>query len=152
VAINPLSYEFPVMLAKRDSFETERAFRAYQDLSREIRKMQQVTAGRINQILGDQSWTSVSFSNSWVDYGSSYNACEFRKVGDFVYLRGLMKDGTVTAGAFTLPVNYRPPAHLIFSSVTNTGLGRLDVFSTGAVVLQSGGNSYASVNCLIPVT
>jgi hypothetical protein len=56
------------------------------------------------------SWTEVSsFSNSWVNYGGSYNTAGYCKDAfGFVHLRGLIKDGTLGSAAFNLPTGYRP--------------------------------------------
>jgi len=71
-----------------------------------------LATGADRLILGSMAtaWTAVSFSNSWVNYGSGFQEAEYRKVGDMVQLRGNIKGGTLDAAGFTLPVGFRPPA------------------------------------------
>lgn len=53
------------------------------------------------------------FQNSWTNFGSGYAVAGFRKDPQGrVYLRGMIKSGSVNAVAFTLPAGYRPPATL----------------------------------------
>jgi hypothetical protein len=37
---------------------------------------------------------------------------QYRKVGDMVELRGVIRGGTAGTVAFTLPAGFRPPAHI----------------------------------------
>lgn len=87
--------------------------------------------------------------NSWVDYGLGYQGASYVLHGGIVYVRGLVKNGTVGVGTpiFTLPVGYRPPADLIFATVANDLFGRLGVKSNGEVSLVVGSNVFASLNC-----
>jgi hypothetical protein len=116
------------------------------------------------------AWTDVVFQNGWVNYGTPYQNVQYRKMGDEVVLRGLMKSGTLTVAAFTLPVGYRPVNILIFSGNTtalaswNTGAastgtahthantgpgsinGRIDVQNDGIVMVRQGSNGWISVD------
>lgn len=67
------------------------------------------------------AWAAVTFTNSWVNYGSGFQEVQYRKVGDMVQLRGTMKNGTTAGPAFTLPVGFRPPAvnYLFIPAVTS---------------------------------
>ena len=60
-------------------------------------------------------WIAVSFENSWANAGGSDQVCQYRKIGDIVHLRGVMRRNPVTFGqtAFTLPVGYRPPSGIV---------------------------------------
>ena len=73
-------------------------------------------------------WTGVSFQNSWADYGSPYQTAQYRKVGDEVQLRGLIRNGTQGTSMFTLPAGFRPPAPMLFAAIHNVPA----VWSTGA--------------------
>lgn len=109
---------------------------------------QKVTAADLNElIILDSGWISVTFENSWVDYGSGFEPCAYRKIGDEVFLKGLMKSGTVGASAFTLPPGYRPAASNIFA-IQATEVGkRIDIGVTGAVIIAAGAtNSYVSIS------
>lgn len=104
------------------------------------------------------AWTNVSggigFLNSWVDYGGAFNVMQYRKIGDVVYLRGLIKNGTSGQKAFTLPVGHRPPADLIGLGITNTGFGFINVEADGDVIptISTGTNALFSINFNFSVT
>jgi len=55
------------------------------------------------------TWHSLSYSNGWVEYGTGWPA-RYTKIGDVVYIKGLIKSGTYTDSTvmFTLPIGYRP--------------------------------------------
>lgn len=96
------------------------------------------------------TWTAVSFTNSWANYGSGYQTVQYRKVGDEVQLRGVMKLGSLAA-AFTLPTGFRPPATIPFGVLDiNSGvfLAYGEVATTGVVsiVSYSSGGSNAFVD------
>lgn len=66
----------------------------------------------------DSGWIVVgsggsapAFENSWANFGGGYGGARFRKVGDRVYLDGMIAGGSVGT-VFTLPVGYRPSAQL----------------------------------------
>lgn len=90
---------------------------------------------------------SPPFENSWVYYGGGWQEPGFWKdpLG-FVHLRGMMKSGTLTTAAFTLPPGFRPDKGEIFNAVTDTGSGRVDVLPDGTVVPQSGGTGFVSLS------
>lgn len=109
---------------------------------------QKITAVDLNElIVPDSGWIAVTFENSWEDYGSGFAPCAFRKIGDEVYLKGLMKLGTVGASAFTLPVGYRPAETNIFAIQAAEVGKRIDIGATGTVVVTaSATNSYVSIS------
>ena len=84
------------------------------------------------------AWTAVTFENGWVNEGGPSQVVQYRKVADIVYLRGTMKRTGVTYGqtAFTLPVGFRPPAHLrpyplAFNPSAAITLARVDLSADG---------------------
>ena len=82
------------------------------------------------------SWTDVvTFTNSWVNYGSPYyNAAYAKDVHGWVHLRGAVKNGTDDTSAFTLPTGYRPSASLFFGVGEWGGnAGRVVIASDGTV-------------------
>lgn len=97
-------------------------------------------------IVGDSG--EPAFQNSWVNFDTStFRGARFWKdpMG-IVHIEGLVKSGTVGTTIFTLPAGYRPGNGLMFPSITNSGVGRVDVAATGNVVHNSGGNTYFSIN------
>jgi hypothetical protein len=111
-----------------------------------------LTAADLNASLASTAWTAVTYTNSWVDFGGSLNVVQYRKCGDKVEIRGMMKSGTINLTAFTLPSGFRPPADIQFAQASNGAYGQLNITSTGAVVPQIGSNVSFGVNCAFSVT
>lgn len=86
-----------------------------------------------------QAWSNVSFNTGWTDYGGSYQTAQYKKVGDLVFLRGLVKrtSGSSTT-MLTLPAGYRPPAQCLFVGISFDTLGRIDIDTSGNVIMMLG--------------
>lgn len=102
---------------------------------------------------GSRTWIQPTLLNSWANFSADHGFewAAYRMIGDIVYLRGLIKNGTVGGGVpiFTLPAGYRPLHQHLFGIMTDTAgpiLGRLDIAPTGDVILSSGGNGFASLS------
>ena len=99
------------------------------------------------------AWTAVTFTNGWANFGTGYATCQYRKVGDTVQLRGMMKSGTIgLVPAFTLPAGFRPPAHLSYVGSTAGSVAFFDVMSDGQVNPWQGSNEWLSINCQFSVS
>lgn len=86
----------------------------------------------------DSGWLAPTLLNGWVVYDATYgNAAMYRKVGGIVYLRGLIKSGTVTAGTpiFVLPVGFRPGIWLVIASSSNNAYTNVEVKPDGNVLV-----------------
>jgi len=84
-------------------------------------------------------WNAVSYSGStWRDANSAQGV-EYKRVGDLVFLRGIMvvdtgQSYTADATIFDLPTGYRPADMVRFATISNdNNLCRLQVGSGGAV-------------------
>lgn len=91
--------------------------------------------------LAPTAWTSVTFQNSWSNFDGT-RLVKYRKVGDEVQLRGVMKGGTTTYNvpAFTLP--YAPPVGpALFVCGASGGYVYIQVFVTGIVSVELVGGS-----------
>lgn len=86
------------------------------------------------------TWTDVTFSNSWVNYGLGEQDVQYRKIDDMVQLRGVMKSGTVGATAFNLPVGFRPPTNVYVDVPSNNAHGQVRITALGNVLLTVGSN------------
>lgn len=96
-------------------------------------------------------WTAPTLLNSWTNYGAGFQACQYRRVGDVVQIRGLIQSGTSTI--FTMPTGFRPPAILMFRQECATYKGcRVDVNTGGSVILSGydtgGSNAYVSLDAI----
>jgi hypothetical protein len=85
------------------------------------------------------------FTNSWVN---DVGTCAFRKDQfGIVHLKGSMKNGTVGAAAFTLPVGFRPKSQKRWAAATGFGgMAELQVNTNGTVISASGSNSWVSLD------
>lgn len=95
--------------------------------------------------------TAGSFANSWVDYGGSTSAVSFRKdKTGRVWLKGVMKDGTVASGtpAFTLPAGFRPSDNTYLAVDANGAHGTLEIQTDGDVCVMNGSNLSVSLDGL----
>ena len=74
----------------------------------------------LTQLYEDTGWIDVTFENSWVNYGGSiWQDAQYRKENGWVYIRGLVKDGTVNSAIFTLPEGFRPAKQEMFITVAS---------------------------------
>lgn len=92
----------------------------------------------------DTLWVPLTLQNGWIPYGGEYTPPAVRRIGNVVYLRGLIRDGTTTANTpvATLHPIFRPEYRRIFTTQTVTnGWARLDVQATTGNVLTSGNAS-----------
>ncbi|MND22802.1 hypothetical protein D3C80_131880 [compost metagenome] len=80
------------------------------------------------------AWTNVTYVNSWLDFSATYNSAGYRKEGNRVWLRGVMKNATTNAASpFTLPSGFRPlKAKLFITQGIN-----ITVDTTGIVTLSA---------------
>ena len=106
-------------------------------------------------------WIAPTLLNGWANLGAPWQVAQYRKVGDIVYLRGVITNPTPVAtnassGMFTLPTGFRPANYEIASAncagASGYGaIGRVNMTSAGAVeIVNSGGaaapHSYTSLS------
>lgn len=98
-------------------------------------------------LTADTGWLTPTFQHSWTNYGSGWSDAAYRKVGNQVHLRGLVKSGTLAESVFTLPVDFRPTEGLHFPTICSdtTIPGKAQVFPDGRVV-ANGANSYFALD------
>lgn len=103
-----------------------------------------ITAAKIET---QQAWQTPTLTNGWVNYGSGYNTAAYMKDSlGFVHLKGLIKSGTMTATAFTLPAGYRPIATYDIVVLSNGTVGGVEITTAGLVVPAAGSNVYFSID------
>lgn len=97
---------------------------------------------------GTPSWTSLSLQNSWVTFGAPYPTAAYTKVSGIVWLRGLIKSGTVSDGTllFTLPAGYRPGNQILRIVLSNDVVARVTIESNGEGKIYGGNNTYVNLN------
>jgi len=83
------------------------------------------------------TWTGVSFSSGWSNYGSGYGNVQYRRFGDIVMLRGLaLYSSGGNNQICTLPVGFRPTSIHLGNAMAYNGTTqnmRVDVSTTGIV-------------------
>lgn len=98
----------------------------------------------IVRALTGAAWTAATFENSWVDYGLGYAPAGFQKIDDRVFLRGIIKSGSLSAAAFTLPDGFRPP-YTVQASAAGTA-DRVEITPAGLVIPLGGTNAAAGLD------
>lgn len=105
------------------------------------------------------SWTALTLSNFWVDFGGVYATAGYYKDDmSVVRLKGVIKNGTIAAGTilFTLPVGYRPSLDIILTSLSSSagtatpiaievsaaGVVKIGSFNAGSTWLSLDGLSF----------
>ena len=93
-------------------------------------------------------WTNATYTNSWASYGGQYPPARYIKDDlGIVHLDGLVMNGTIGLGIFTLPAGFRPAYQMIFPVVTHPNtIGRLDIQSNGVVLPATGSNVWFSLS------
>lgn len=81
----------------------------------------------------DSGWHDVTFESGYGNYGGSFQNVRYRKIGNIVYVKGLMTPATLGT-AFVLPEGYRPAEEReLFDAINSNAQGRIDVYSNGNV-------------------
>jgi hypothetical protein len=95
----------------------------------------------------NEAWQTPTLLNAWTNLGGGFNTTEYYiDKESVVHLKGIVKNGTIGTVIFSLPVGYRPTAQYVFTVISGTGFGRVDVASNGDVIVGSGNNSGVSLD------
>jgi hypothetical protein len=138
----------------RDRANSARYFAIY-DSARILRIYDSVSATDVFQLdlstgaITQSAWVAMtgSYTNSWVDFGGGYMAGAYMKdLMGFVHLRGLIKSGTMSTSAFTLPAGFRPSAVVLMACASAGAYGQLEVGTGGTITPTVGLNNYVSLN------
>ena len=86
----------------------------------------------------NKSWQEIILTNEWENYGAGYQSAQYKKIGNQIFLRGLIRNGSNNTIAFTLPSGYRPPADLKFTTNTNNegGTAVVTINASGTVTIN----------------
>jgi hypothetical protein len=99
------------------------------DLQKQLKQM------RTSQ-LTPPAWTAPTFLNSWSNYGAPFTSAGYYIDGlGIVHLKGMVRNGTISASIFQLPVGFRPLEQYLFVVETNSNAnGRVDIQTDGNVI------------------
>ena len=87
----------------------------------------------------DSPWIALPLAANVVNYGGVYQTCQYRRLNNRVYVRGLCDasatafGGTKTVLLAVLPEGFRPPAGLIKAVNHQDGMSRVDITADGAI-------------------
>ena len=82
------------------------------------------------------TWLVPTLNAPWTNYGDAFSNAAYRKDGNRVQLRGLVKAGAGGSVVCNLPAGFRPPAQQIFVAVSDAPApARIDVRSNGDVAV-----------------
>lgn len=98
------------------------------------------------EIGNDSGWQAPALLNGWVNYGGVEPTAAYRKIGNIVRCRGLIKSGVVPSVAFTLPAGYRPITTIRVPVFSNNAFGSLQIDTNGNVTPVNGSNVSVSLD------
>jgi hypothetical protein len=106
----------------------------------------QPVANQLNALV-PTVWYNLVYSNNWSARTDIGQGAGYRKIGDIVYLRGLIAYGTVNVAAATLPTGFRPPAQLYYPTVVGGGIfGYITINGVGQIVPWVANNGQVSLD------
>ena len=85
------------------------------------------------------AWTGLSYGSGWGDYSGAFAGGSYKKVGDVVFLRGMVvrsSGSSTTIG--TLPSGYRPVKTEIIDIASNNAFGVVTINTSGIITLDVG--------------
>jgi len=91
----------------------------------------------VRAALGLEALRTPALLNGWVDYGAPYGGAAYWLRLGVVHLTGLVRDGGLGTNVFALPTGFRPAARLVFATLCDAGVARVDVLPDGAVLVAS---------------
>lgn len=95
------------------------------------------------------AWQTPTLVNSWVNYGTPYEAASYRlERADVLRLQGGIKDGTLNTTAFTLPAGFRPAKDHRIASAD----GVILITSAGVVAVYGASNTLFCLDHTIALT
>lgn len=102
-------------------------------------------------IIDETEWANMVLENDWENYGGSFDVASYKKIGNLVILRGLVKGGTTKTTIFTMPTGFRPSAAKIIPATSSSGnTVELRVEKSGDVHVNSGTlSSWVSLDSVI---
>lgn len=102
-------------------------------------------------------WIYPALNAPWANYaaalGGDYRNASYRRIGDIVYLRGLVTGGTYATILFNLPGGFRPLHHEVFDvGAGGVRVGQIFVATNGDVsrsaVASDGGSDYITLGSI----
>ena len=113
-------------------------------------------ASSADALAAPEAWHEVgsagnpAFQNGWTNYSPSGNSAGYYKdrLG-FVHLKGMVKNGTMSQTAFTLPVGYRPAKAMLLPTASAHVYGEVLIYADGRVDAETGQNLLMSLDGIV---
>lgn len=113
-------------------------------------------AASADTLAASEAWHEIgqpgqpAFQNGWSNYSpSGYSAAYYKDRLGFVHLRGMIKGGTMSQTAFTLPVGYRPAKAMLLATASAHVYGELLLYTDGRVDAETGQNLLMSLDGIV---
>lgn len=108
----------------------------------------QAVTDQLNALNVPVPWVALALINGWSNYSNGYQLAQYRKVGDMVQVRGLIKNTGVTAPSTfaVMAAGYRAPANLQFAQDGAGSHAFVEVSSNGNFNLQGPSGAQAAFN------
>jgi hypothetical protein len=106
-------------------------------VSKKIPATYDLITGIVEADLTGYDWAAPSLLNSWVNFGAPFSNALYCRRGGVVRLKGVVKLGTISTGStgniFVLPVGFRPPEEMVFTTLANNAIARVELLTDGSV-------------------
>jgi hypothetical protein len=87
------------------------------------------------------AWSPLGLQNGWTNIGSGYQTAQYRKLGDIVHVRGLIKSGPVPSLFASFGAGFQPPAGIQFAQVgSGNTLAVIEILANGNFSVLAGNN------------
>ena len=135
-------------------------FERFQEFVGEDGKLTERAATFLEELVNIQEWQEIgvgnapAFENSWINFvtsGEQATAAFYKDSFGRVYIKGLVKSGTINTDIFTLPTGYIPSERIHLGTMSNSAYGTLRIDTDGAVRAQTGNNTSFAINCSFKV-
>lgn len=94
-------------------------------------------------------WIPLPYTTSgsiWADYSGSYLGGYYKRSGGVVYLAGVVARTFGSSNVIaTMPVGFRPSNTILFSTMSNSSIARVYLYSNGELTWIAGGSPTAWV-------
>ncbi|HET6746931.1 MAG TPA: fibronectin type III domain-containing protein [Candidatus Saccharimonadales bacterium] len=94
-------------------------------------------------------WSSLTFQNSWSNFGSGFTTAQYTKASDgLVTIKGIIKGGTSsgTLPVAQLPAGYRPKEKVLVHTISAAGYSRLDIDTDGKIYPVIANTTYTGLD------
>lgn len=92
------------------------------------------------------TWYAPTLINTWENFGTGYTQAGYSCDGNFVYLKGLVKSGSIGQPIFVLPEGCRPQNTVILGTISSGLFAELRITPDGRVLPISGSNVWYSLD------